>query len=229
MARDAEAQAGGHQSDGGFKQAGWNIIFAAVNGVAGNFPLELKHVKSKYSNASRIWKLWESHEKSCVSGWARQEDGALINDTEVENEYYAKYKDRRRFRRKAPQYLHEMILVFADRVATGNNAISLEDALGQGPETAEDDEEADSEAGEGGQGPVQLQKSKSKKGAKSSKLRDLRKRAASQSRNPRPNKKTAMSSTRELAVGIHEANQTLRKLGNRVGQIIEGIPLLRGR
>jgi hypothetical protein len=115
------------------KPAGTSSSLPSI-GLPATFPLELKHAKSKYSNANRIWKSWEAHEKSYISGWTRR---ALVNDTagEVEDDYYAKHKDRRRFRRKAPQYLHEMMLVFADRVATGKHALGLEDAPGEGPET----------------------------------------------------------------------------------------------
>jgi hypothetical protein len=214
-----EAKVDGHQSDGGFKASGWTIIFAAVNRVSGNFPLELKHVKSKYSNENRIWKLWEAYEKSCISGWTRRDDGALVNDTEVEEDYYEKNRERRRFRRKAPRYLNDMIELFADRVASGRGAISIEDALSQGPEeTVEDEEEDDQNDPELGE-DRDVRSRKGKK--KASQSLDLRKRAASYSANPRAKK--TLSSTRELAVGLFETNQTLKKLGNRVGQIIEGI------
>jgi hypothetical protein len=236
-----EAKIDGHQSDGGFKQSGWNIIFKAVNDASGNFPLELKHVKSKYSNANRIWKLWEAHEKSCISGWTRREDGALVNDTEVEEDYFSKHNDRKRFRRKAPRYLQEMIEVFGDRVATGRSAITLEDAINNDPD---EDTEGDSQVEEDEEGqprqsqprqsqprqsqPPQSQpvenngNGQSKKGKqKASQSLSLRKRAASNSVTPRAKKTT--SSTRELAGGLLDTNNTLKKLGNRVAQIIEGI------
>jgi hypothetical protein len=233
-------KAEGHQSDGGFKQSGWNIIFAAVNGVSGNFPLELKHVKSKYSNLNRIWKLWEAHEKSCISGWTRRDDGALVNDTEVEDDYFSKYKDRRRFRRKAPRHLDEMVEVFGDRVASGGAAIGLDEMIGKGPEETAEDTEGDSQTeaerderskphqsqpvqnstqGQPAQNSTTRQSKKEK--TKVSQSLSLRKRAASNSVTPRAKKTT--SSTRELAVGLLDTNKTLKKLGNRVGRIIEGI------
>lgn len=77
------------------KSAGTSSSLPSI-GLPATFPLGLKHAKSKYSNANRIWKSWEAYEKSYISGWTRQEDGALVNDTagEVEGDYYTKHKDR---------------------------------------------------------------------------------------------------------------------------------------
>ena len=191
-----DAQEAINPMEGLSKPAGTSSSLPSI-GLPATFPLELKHVKSKYSNANRIWKSWEAHEKSYISGWTRQEDGALVNDTagEVEDDYYAKHKDRRRFRRKSPQYLHEMMLVFADRVATGKHALGLEDAPGEGPET--------------------------KKRTRRWRVLEMAMALSRRARRGPPSlvtcerishstfvqtKKTKMSSTRELAVGMLETN-----------------------
>jgi hypothetical protein len=70
---------------------------------------ETEACEVKNSNANRILEVAGRPQKELH---LRQEDGALVNDVndaEVEDNYYAKRKDRR----KAPWYLYEIILIFA--------------------------------------------------------------------------------------------------------------------
>ena len=93
-----------------------------------------------------------------------------------------------------------------------------EETEGDSQTEDERDKQNDSHQGQ----PVQNSTTKqSKKKTKVSQSLSLRKRAASSSVAPRAKKTT--SSTRELAGGLLDINKTLKKLGNRVGQIIEGI------
>jgi hypothetical protein len=66
---------------------------------------------------NRIWKLGKAHEKSYISDWTESEGGALVNDTEVGDEYsYTKPREQNVFRKKPPRHLNEMIEVFANGV-----------------------------------------------------------------------------------------------------------------
>jgi len=89
-----EAKEKSHQSDNGFKKAGWKIAIehvAAAGGSSGG-----GQVESKYRNVRGIWDKWKAFERAAGSGWTKLDDGSLIIDREVEEQFFQTYPEFKR-------------------------------------------------------------------------------------------------------------------------------------
>jgi hypothetical protein len=69
---------------------------------------------------SEIWN------KRKASGWTKLDDGSLINDREVEEQFFQKYPEFKRFRRTACSHYWILLELFSDRMATGDHALDVD-------------------------------------------------------------------------------------------------------
>jgi hypothetical protein len=137
-----DAKEKGHQSDNGFKKAGWKIAIERVAAAGGSSDEE--QIKSKYRNIREIWNKWKAFERAAGSGWNKLDDGSLINDMEVEEQFFQKYPEFKRFRRTPCPHYWILLDLFGDRLATGDHALDVNTMVA----LAEEDMQNDSDTAE---------------------------------------------------------------------------------
>ena len=121
----------GEQGDNaGYKTAVWHRVVKAVNGASKS---KVSRTKSQCQNRfdlfKRIWKSWNSH-LAHTSGWGQRPDGLPIADKEKWIEHNIEHKNAcNRFKKRLPPFKNELEEILGGALATGENAVDIEDLL----------------------------------------------------------------------------------------------------
>ena len=124
-----EAVSRGFQSDGGFKQAGWDLVIKAV-GETTTQMVTKKICNTKLEQSKKIWRSWKAHIADCCSGWGWDDArGVPVSEKAVMDSYFDTHRDRESFRRQPPAFQEDLEFIFGNRLATGAAAVSIDEVL----------------------------------------------------------------------------------------------------
>jgi len=120
----------GYNTDGGFKQAAWDLALEKVSCRTRERPTKAQ-ASHKLDNLKRTWKAWKQHLGATdgPSGWGVNSEGVPEASTEVMNDYFARHKDRAPFRHKPPPYKELLDEILGDKLATGSATATVDDIL----------------------------------------------------------------------------------------------------
>ena len=133
----------GKATEGGFKSVTWNACVNAVKPhYKGSGGLTAKCCRNKFAQYKRTWRIWKAHCRS-VSGWGRNHEGVLVNEFDVEDNYFGDRSDRGIFRDTLPPYHDHLVDIVGESVATGAH---VHDAQSDSANNAEGSDEEQTKA-----------------------------------------------------------------------------------
>lgn len=123
----------GLDTQGGFKEEGWNIGLECVYNVSGKRPTKSQGA-NKLDSLKKTWKLWKHHRRDTLH-WDKREDGLPQAPGDVMRRYFGEHKDRARFRHDLPPYKDQLDELLGDPIdgrpdlATGTSAGTANDSV----------------------------------------------------------------------------------------------------
>jgi hypothetical protein len=112
----------GQAAEGGFKAVTWNACVKAITPYyRGEGHLSAKSCRNKFAVYKKVWRQWKTHLRA-VSGWGSNEEGVPVNESDVEDNYFADHQDRSIFRDTLPPYYTQLKDIVGDAVATEAHA-----------------------------------------------------------------------------------------------------------
>lgn len=118
-----DATARGYDTQGGFKEDGWNIALDRVDKLTGKLPTKSQAI-NKLDSLKKTWKLWKLHRRDTAQ-WDKRVDGLPQTATDVMNRYFDHYKDRARFRFDLPIFKAQLDKLLGDGTAGGHADASI--------------------------------------------------------------------------------------------------------
>ena len=117
----------GLRADSSYKKEGWQMALDGARSQT-NYPVSLKQIKSKHDVHKRDWKVWKDLCSQSRWGWD-DDKGVPVASEDVMNTYFEANPDAARFRNAPPAYLEELEELFEGVIATGNLAVTVDEAL----------------------------------------------------------------------------------------------------
>ncbi|KAH8730011.1 hypothetical protein GQ44DRAFT_756533 [Phaeosphaeriaceae sp. PMI808] len=123
----AAAVVRGHRADSGYKKDAWDTAVKEVSLVAG-FTIIEQQCKNKHNALKKDYKTWV--ELKSQSGFELGPHGLVDADRGALKAYFAAHKDARKFQHKTLQHEELLHTLFEGVLATGDGAMSIDDAIG---------------------------------------------------------------------------------------------------
>jgi hypothetical protein len=115
----------GMRADSGYKPQVWAAVVTAVNQVAvDNQQVDKAKCVNKHDACKEDWKLWQA--LTSLSGFARDEDGFVVADSEVVKKYFEAHPKARKFGRSPLQFEEQHRQLFTGVTATGESSRTID-------------------------------------------------------------------------------------------------------
>ena len=119
----------GKRGDSGYKPQVWEYTKIAVQRVAGSTQeITRQHCKNKHETLKKDWRVWVA--LTTQSGFSLDENGVVTGDQMALEAYYRAHKEARKFKNTPIKFGEELRQLFEGVLATGEEAVTVEDIIG---------------------------------------------------------------------------------------------------
>ena len=123
----------GMRADSGFKREAWTYALEQVLKI--NSSVTLDHCKSKITTCKEDWKLWSGLTR--LSGFSATEHGVVVADNKVLQEYFDAHPKAKKFKSRPLEFEEQHRQLFEGVLATGQDALLIDDAVADDFEPAQ--------------------------------------------------------------------------------------------
>lgn len=115
------------RADSGYKKEAWEYARNEVQRVAGGAIITVTHCKNKLDGFKKNWKVWI--DLTNQSGFGVDAQGVVTGPDHALEAYFEAHKDARKFKYKPIKYEKLLRRLFEGVLATGQQAMSVEDLI----------------------------------------------------------------------------------------------------